>query len=245
MMRLALETASHWIGVALLDGERVLAEFHEQRPTGQSGALTPAVRLVLERAGVTLAEVRGLAVCEGPGSFTGLRVGAAFGRALADARGIPIVPVPATLALALGAAVEVASPARVVMAAAGDVAFSQALAAASGRVVEVVASTGLEPASMSAAAAGRGLPVPVAAAPLERICYAELVSAPAAAGEVWVCDPVAAGKLVGAAARLVVLEPRAAWVGVYAERAGRAAPAREFLPVYGHRPAFRKRVRPT
>lgn len=60
-----------------------------------SGAATeelPArVNELLAEAGATLADVDGVAVLSGPGSFTGIRAGIAFGRGLARGRGVPFV----------------------------------------------------------------------------------------------------------------------------------------------------------
>ncbi len=110
MRCLALETSSHWMGVAALDGEELRAEFHEYRPMEQSSSLLPAMRSTLAEAGWALEDLEAIAVDEGPGSFTGLRVGAAAARTLADALKLPVFPVPAALVLAFeaGRAVTVA-----------------------------------------------------------------------------------------------------------------------------------------
>jgi hypothetical protein len=61
-----------------------------------------------------------------------------------------------------------------------------------------------------------------------------------------VCDADAAAALEGLAGgvRVQKVTPSARWVGVYAARAGGAAPAREFFPEYGPSPVYRKRGRP-
>ena len=54
---------------------------------------------VLERAGVSIADVTALATGTGPGSFTGLRVGMATAKTIAYARGLPLVGVMSSDAL--------------------------------------------------------------------------------------------------------------------------------------------------
>jgi tRNA threonylcarbamoyladenosine biosynthesis protein TsaB len=72
-------------------------------PPGHSRELLPAVAEQMEAAGVTWADVDGLSVGVGPGTFTGLRIGVATARALATAAGLPVHPVSSLAALAAGA----------------------------------------------------------------------------------------------------------------------------------------------
>jgi tRNA threonylcarbamoyladenosine biosynthesis protein TsaB len=71
-------------------------------PPGHSRELLPAVRDLMESAGVTWGDVTGVAVGVGPGGFTGLRIGVATARALATAARIPVHPVSSLAALAAG-----------------------------------------------------------------------------------------------------------------------------------------------
>ena len=72
-------------------------------PPGHSRELLPAVAEQMEAASVTWADVDGVAVGVGPGTFTGLRIGVATARALATAAGVPVHPVSSLAALAGGA----------------------------------------------------------------------------------------------------------------------------------------------
>jgi tRNA threonylcarbamoyl adenosine modification protein YeaZ len=85
-------TTSGPVGVAVLVGEdeHTIASVQP----ALAGTL-PSVIAALQSARVGLSEVELLAVCIGPGSFTGLRIGAAFAKSVAQARGIPIVGVSA------------------------------------------------------------------------------------------------------------------------------------------------------
>src|SRR5215472_1658650 len=65
-----------------------------------SSWLLPAVRTLLAQSSVSLAALDGYAVCCGPGSFTGLRVGLATVKAWAEIYGKPVAAVSRLAALA-------------------------------------------------------------------------------------------------------------------------------------------------
>jgi tRNA threonylcarbamoyladenosine biosynthesis protein TsaB len=94
MKLLAVESATLSGGVALLDGDRLLGEITLNIAITHSERLMSAVDRLLGDCGLAPADLDGLAVSVGPGSFTGLRVGLATVKALAMALDLPVAPVP-------------------------------------------------------------------------------------------------------------------------------------------------------
>ena len=62
------------------------------------------IQSLLRRAGASLDDVSGIVLSDGPGSFTGLRVGASVAKALVHARGLPLWVAPSLLVRAAGVA---------------------------------------------------------------------------------------------------------------------------------------------
>ena len=103
MVILALDTTTATGSVALARDSQLL-ECRVGDPARTHGERLPGeiIRL-LEHHEMTLAAIDRYAVCAGPGSFTGLRVGLATVQALALVHARPVIAVPALEALAYGA----------------------------------------------------------------------------------------------------------------------------------------------
>jgi tRNA threonylcarbamoyladenosine biosynthesis protein TsaB len=100
MKILAVETATAWQSVAILEDDKILA-MHEQEAGGVQGSLLlPAIDRLLSQSGLQLSDLCGLACSIGPGSFTGIRVGLATCLGLRGAIGLPLALVPTLEAMA-------------------------------------------------------------------------------------------------------------------------------------------------
>lgn len=93
MLLLALDTATELASLALLEGESLLGEYALESPGTYLERLLPAIEELLGAAGRTMDEVEAIAVSQGPGNFTGLRIGVATAKALAWAQQRPLVAV--------------------------------------------------------------------------------------------------------------------------------------------------------
>jgi tRNA threonylcarbamoyladenosine biosynthesis protein TsaB len=100
MKLLALDTATDVCTVALsLEGEVL----ERSEPGGQHAEqILPMVDALLAEAGLVLTQFDALAFGRGPGSFTGLRIGAGVAQGLAFGADLPVVPVSSLAALAQG-----------------------------------------------------------------------------------------------------------------------------------------------
>lgn len=100
MVVLGIETATQICGAALARDGQLLCEYRSQVKNAHERVLAPAIEQLLRDAHVQLADIDGIAISIGPGSFTGLRIGLATAKGIAYAIQRPIVAVPTLEALA-------------------------------------------------------------------------------------------------------------------------------------------------
>ena len=100
MKILALDSSGLVASVALLENDNLVAEFTVNNKKTHSQTLLPMLDEVVNAAGIELDAVDAIAIAAGPGSFTGLRIGAATVKGLSLALDKPVVPVPTLEGLA-------------------------------------------------------------------------------------------------------------------------------------------------
>ncbi len=97
---LALETTTEFGSLALIEGGEVAAEVLLHARDGFGQVLFGHIEGLLQRNGWTLEQIDCFAAAAGPGSFTGVRVGLAAAKGLAEALSKPVVAVSNLQALA-------------------------------------------------------------------------------------------------------------------------------------------------
>jgi tRNA threonylcarbamoyladenosine biosynthesis protein TsaB len=97
---LALDTTRETGGLALMRGGELLEDLELHAPSGFAHVLYGHLRDLLDRHSVKLEEIDCFAAASGPGSFTGVRVGLACVKGLAEAAGKPALGISNLQALA-------------------------------------------------------------------------------------------------------------------------------------------------
>lgn len=120
-MILGIDTSAAQCAVALIGaGDPVVERLTMER--GHAEHLFPMISTVLGRAGAGYENLDRIAVCTGPGSFTGVRIGVAAARGIALGRGIPAIGISRFEALAF----ETGGPVAICLSGRGGTVYVQA-----------------------------------------------------------------------------------------------------------------------
>jgi universal bacterial protein yeaZ len=101
MKILGIESAALVASVAILDEDITIAEYTTNFKKTHSETLLPMLDEIIKMTGIDCSELSAIAVSGGPGSFTGLRIGAACAKGLGLALDLPLIHVPTLDAMAL------------------------------------------------------------------------------------------------------------------------------------------------
>jgi tRNA threonylcarbamoyladenosine biosynthesis protein TsaB len=104
MMTLALDTSTRTASVALLREDKLAAEYFLNTGLNHSETVLNMIEDLLKRTGVDVEEIDHFSLAIGPGSFTGLRIGAGIIKGMAFSTGKPVTGVSTLEVLAMNAA---------------------------------------------------------------------------------------------------------------------------------------------
>lgn len=100
MKILAIESSGITASCAVSIDDKILGEYTLGHKRTHSEKLMPLIERLLSDLEMDVHDIEGIALSEGPGSYTGLRIGAAIGKGLAYSLNIPIMAVPTLMSLA-------------------------------------------------------------------------------------------------------------------------------------------------
>lgn len=93
MKILGIDSSGMVASVALVEDEQIIAEYTMNHKKTHSETLLPMIDEIVKTSETDLSTIDAIAIAAGPGSFTGLRIGAATAKGLGLALNKPIVPV--------------------------------------------------------------------------------------------------------------------------------------------------------
>jgi tRNA threonylcarbamoyladenosine biosynthesis protein TsaB len=100
MLVLGIETSTPWASVTIGSEQGIIGSCLISRGASHGSFLMPAVEFLMKEADLTYRNLSAIAVGLGPGLYTGMRVGVATAKTLAQALSVPIVGVPSLDVLA-------------------------------------------------------------------------------------------------------------------------------------------------
>lgn len=97
---LGMDTSTSNMTIALLKNGEVVQEHDTEAVRNHSVQLLPNIQTLLKSAGIKSKDLSAIAVGQGPGSYTGVRIGVTAGKTFAWSLGIPLIGVSSLEAMA-------------------------------------------------------------------------------------------------------------------------------------------------
>lgn len=101
MKALYIDTSADDVSISLLEGSKELKTINENIPNKHSVYTVNYINKVLKETSTTPEEIQKIYVVNGPGSFTGIRIGVTIAKTFAYLRNIKVVPISSLKALSL------------------------------------------------------------------------------------------------------------------------------------------------
>jgi len=100
---LYIETATQICSVALSKGKKIVASISSDRGNSHTELLFPFIEQVLEKNKSSISEINGVVLSIGPGSYTGLRIGASAAKGICYALNLPLIGISTLQSIVFGA----------------------------------------------------------------------------------------------------------------------------------------------
>lgn len=100
MIILALDTSTMISTVTIASDGEIIGDFNVNQQKTHSESLVPMIETLLELLGMEISDMDAFVIAQGPGSFTGLRIGMTIAKTLAQVEGKKLIPVSTLLAMA-------------------------------------------------------------------------------------------------------------------------------------------------
>jgi len=97
---LAIDTSTMISTVTIANDSEILGDFNVNQQKTHSESLVPMIETLLELLGMEFKDIDEFVIAEGPGSFTGLRIGMTIAKTLAQVNDKKLIPISTLLALA-------------------------------------------------------------------------------------------------------------------------------------------------
>ncbi len=99
---LSIETSTPISSIALHDSGKLISEQTIYKNKSHSQYLVPSIKNLCETSGIKIKDIQAVAISEGPGSYTGLRIGTSSAKGLCFGLDIPLIAVNTLVAMANG-----------------------------------------------------------------------------------------------------------------------------------------------
>ena len=97
---LAIDTSTMISTVTIASDNEIVGDFNVNQQKTHSESLVPMIENLLDLLGMTIKDIDAFVISEGPGSFTGLRIGMTVAKTLAQVNEKKLIPISTLLALA-------------------------------------------------------------------------------------------------------------------------------------------------
>ena len=102
MYILAIETTGPHCSAAIIDEDGKIVSIRSEERLNHLKILTPMINSLIKENNLTMDQIDAVAASEGPGSFTGIRIGVSTARAISQIKTIPCIAVPTLYAFSQG-----------------------------------------------------------------------------------------------------------------------------------------------